>query len=183
MSYYMRGDYYRGDYYRGDPGPFTFIEKAVKGVARSVVPGFAGIEGAVRSLISKPKAAVQVAPITPVTPPQFQGPMIQLPGGIKAGINLPQGIRGLFPSLSEVGPAAGSCPKGFKLNKSDYFLKDGTYVPAMSRCVRYRSMNPLNPRALRRGLRRAEGFERIARRTVNALRSGPKKFKSKGRKR
>jgi len=32
-----------------------------------------------------------------------------------------------------------------------------------------RRMNPLNPRALRRALRRAEGFEKFAARTVNAL--------------
>lgn len=43
--------------------------------------------------------------------------------------------------------------------------------------VRRRRMNVLNPRALRRALRRAEGFERFARRTVNALHRGPKKFK------
>ena len=34
---------------------------------------------------------------------------------------------------------------------------------------KYRRMNPLNPRALRRALRRAEGFEKFAKRTVNAL--------------
>lgn len=43
---------------------------------------------------------------------------------------------------------------------------------------KYRHMNPLNPKALKRALRRAESFEKFARRTVNALRSGPKKFKS-----
>jgi hypothetical protein len=46
-----------------------------------------------------------------------------------------------------------------------------------------RRMNVMNPRALKRALRRAEGFEKIARRTVNALRAGPKKFKSTTRKR
>lgn len=44
---------------------------------------------------------------------------------------------------------------------------------------KYRRMNPLNPRALRRALRRAEGFEKFARRTVNGLRGGPRKFKKK----
>lgn len=48
---------------------------------------------------------------------------------------------------------------------------------------KYRRMNPLNPKALKRALRRAEGFEKFARQTVNALRSGPKKFKSAKRKR
>lgn len=33
----------------------------------------------------------------------------------------------------------------------------------------YRRMNPLNPKALRRALRRAEGFEKFAQKTVNAL--------------
>ena len=32
-----------------------------------------------------------------------------------------------------------------------------------------RRMNPLNPRALKRALRRAEGFEKFAAKTVNAL--------------
>lgn len=32
-----------------------------------------------------------------------------------------------------------------------------------------RRMNPLNPRALKRALRRAEGFEKFAKRTVNAM--------------
>jgi len=34
---------------------------------------------------------------------------------------------------------------------------------------RYRRMNPLNPKALKRALRRSEGFEKFAARTVNAL--------------
>jgi hypothetical protein len=39
-------------------------------------------------------------------------------------------------------------------------------------------MNPLNPRALRRALRRAEGFERFARRVIAVThRGGRKKWK------
>lgn len=59
----------------------------------------------------------------------------------------------------------GKCPVGY------HPAKDG------NGCVKNRSMNPLNPRALRKALRRAESFEKIARRTVNGLRSGPKKYK------
>lgn len=179
MSYYMRGDYYRGDYYRGDPGPFSFIEKGLKAVARVVVPG----AGVAMDAFRGARKALQ-GPSRPGTGVVVHGPTVQLPSGAAGtlgSISLPGNIRSLFPSLSEVGPAAGTCPKGFKLNKSDYFLKDGTFVPAGSRCVRFRSMNPLNHRALRRGLSRAESFERIARRTVNALRSGPKKFKGRSK--
>lgn len=44
---------------------------------------------------------------------------------------------------------------------------------------KYRRMNPLNPRALKRALRRAEGFEKFAKRTMNALvkPGGGRKFK------
>jgi len=49
--------------------------------------------------------------------------------------------------------------------------------------VAIRTMNPLNPRALRRAVRRATSFERFAKTVVSTLHSGPRKFKSKGRKR
>ncbi len=39
------------------------------------------------------------------------------------------------------------------------------YVAPRSKCVRNRSMNPANARALRRALRREEQFVRLARRT------------------
>lgn len=44
----------------------------------------------------------------------------------------------------------------------------GKYGAAGSYCVRNRQMNPLNPRALKRALKRAEKFEHFARRVVNA---------------
>lgn len=187
MSYY-RGDYYRGDYYRGDPGMFSFIEKGVKSIARAVIPGAGVAIDAYRAITSggrKPAAAPMA-----LQGPVMQGPAVHLPGGTSVSlgqIQLPS-IGGMVGSLiPSFGPSSsapgGACPKGMRLNKSGYFLQDGTFVPPQSRCVRYRSMNPLNPRALRKGLSRAEAFEKIARRTVNGLRSGAKKFKTKGRKR
>lgn len=68
-------------------------------------------------------------------------------------------------------PQTGKCPVGY------HPAKDG------NGCVRNRRTNVGNARALARALRRAEGFEKLARRTVNALRSGPKKFKSRAKKR
>jgi hypothetical protein len=47
-------------------------------------------------------------------------------------------------------------PKGFHLNKADYFLRDGTFVPKGSKWVRNRSRNPLNPRALQRAVARVD---------------------------
>jgi hypothetical protein len=176
----MRGDYYRGDYYRGDPGPFSFIEKAVKGVARAVVPGFSAAEGVVRSLTrsSQPAFKPAISPGHPVAAPEIgnmlAGAMQLTPAAI---------AKRLLLGPSQASPD-GACPKGFRPNKSDYFLKDGTFVAAGSRCVRFRSMNPLNHRALKRGVRRAEGFVRIARRTLTATtlpKRGGGKFKRRKR--
>jgi hypothetical protein len=56
--------------------------------------------------------------------------------------------------------AAGGCPAGFRPNKTQYFLKDGTFVPRGSRCVRVRRRNSLNPRALQKAISRVEGFKK-----------------------
>lgn len=53
-----------------------------------------------------------------------------------------------------------ACPQGFRPNKSDYFLSDGTFVEAGSRCVKVRRRNPLNPRAASRAISRIQGAKR-----------------------
>ena len=69
MGYYRgampRGDYYggvRGDYYRGDPGFFSFIGKALKGIAGSVL-GIGGGGAAPRALPAAAGAMEKVGPI------------------------------------------------------------------------------------------------------------------------
>jgi hypothetical protein len=71
--------------------------------------------------------------------------------------------------------------KGHHLNKSHYFRKPhglaeniGTWggaveVPKGTACVKNRRMNVTNPRALRRALSRARGFEKLAMRTIRIL--------------
>lgn len=51
-------------------------------------------------------------------------------------------------------------PKGYHLNKTSYFLQDGTFVPAQSRWVKNRRRNPLNPRALSRSIGRIKSFKK-----------------------
>jgi len=46
-----------------------------------------------------------------------------------------------------------------------HFAKDGS-----GRLVRNRRMNVANPRALRRSMRRVQGFEKLARRTITFTR-------------
>jgi hypothetical protein len=62
-------------------------------------------------------------------------------------------------------------PAGYRLNKSSYFLKDGTFVPARSRYVRIRRRNFANGRALRRSIGRVQGFERLVKGSRKSLRS------------
>jgi len=51
---------------------------------------------------------------------------------------------------------------GMRLNKSDYFLRDGTFVPRGSRWVKSRRRNPLNPRALDRAIGRISSAKKAA---------------------
>ena len=169
MAYYQ-GDYYQGDYYQGDPflgaligGGISWLTKKifkrkmtqqgqiaagkkVTGIARRAAPVGAGL--AVASGMSIP------IPFTPfkVTPQAF------LPGG--APLFSP---RQQAPSQMGMAQAGACCPSGYHL------AKDGT-----GRCVRNRSMNVANPRALRRSLRRVAGFGKLAQRSKKDIRRAAK---------
>jgi hypothetical protein len=179
MSYY-RGDYYRGDYYKGDPYLGFILKGAARlgaGLVRTVAKRSVQ---AGRALIgsSAGRTAVGTAVGGGVI---VAGEEIARQAGRRvfeetagASPNYPEGTAGARPGGPVMVPmgAKGMCPPGFHPNKADGPKgAKGTY------CVRNRRMNPLNPRALRRALRRSEDFEQIAKRTVNALRAGPRKFK------
>lgn len=53
------------------------------------------------------------------------------------------------------------CPSGWHANKQDYFLRDGTFVAAGSRCVKNRRRNPMNARALDRSIGRVDSAKRL----------------------
>lgn len=140
MGYYMRGDYYRGDYYRGDP----FLGALIGSVARSV-----GL-GSVAS-----KAAKWVGgKLLGTTAKQAATGALTAAGAVATGVTL-----------------AGAIPK---INVGTVSVDPGSLLPGGKPFVtwgrkKYRRLNPLNPKALKRALRRAEGFEKFAKRTVNAL--------------
>jgi hypothetical protein len=58
--------------------------------------------------------------------------------------------------------AGGCAPKGFHHCKSKHGCKSGQWV-------RNRHMNPCNPRALRRAIRRATRFTRLAMKTIHLV--------------
>lgn len=145
----------RGDYYRGDYYRGDPFLGALAGAVGGKVLGRVGaaVGGAVRRIVGS-----RVGRAT----------LEQAPG-VGAGIALTQLAQRTGMQMPMM-PGGGAAP-GTELT-----------FPGVGQKKKYRKMNPLNPRALRRALRRAEGFEKFARKTVSGLRYGPKKFKSQKRK-
>lgn len=142
----------------GDPGLFGtiggFLGK-VAGVAK-IIPGPIG---AAASLVQRTLSPTRVSPVAAWQPPAFQPmqlpPQVSAPGPMAAVQRfLPGGETGMMDA-----PPIGA-PSGYHVNKSDYFLKDGTFVPAGSRWVKNRHRNPLNPRAASRAVGRIEALKR-----------------------
>lgn len=148
MAYYLTGDYYKGDYYRhrGDPGLFSFLGGLVKGAVR-IAGGIAtgGPLGGIKAGLGM----IQQGPGGGLPAPRGPGGLT-LPGGI--GVHPTAVLPGGKPFITRTG---GATRPGFHLDK-----KTGSYE------VRNRSMNPTNPRALRRAVRREHAFVAVARRVL-----------------
>lgn len=165
MSYAQRpmGDY-RTYGYAGDPGWLSSIWKGIKKIAPVIVGGMIG--GPMGAAVG---GAIGGQPRLPA-PPGTIGGAITFPGGTmvstawQPGQRIP-GIKGGGTGGGPPGrmPASlgpvGQCPTGYHL------AKDGS-----GRMVRNRRMNIANPRALRRAMRRVQGFEKLAKRTITFTR-------------
>lgn len=171
MPYYnpQRGDYRTYGYGAGDPGFLSSLWKGVKKIALPIIGGMiAGPAGmavgtalggggrtppivAAQTPQPRSNVGINLGPISarstdfypPV--PQFRGTSMTAASRGKAG--------------AVVGSSTGCCPVGYHL------AKDGS-----GRCVRNRRMNVANPRALRRSMRRVQGFEKLAKRTISFTR-------------
>jgi len=170
--------YYRspmGDYktygYGGDPGFLSRLWKKVKPIAGVVAGAVLGpIGGAVVQGLLKPRGTTPRQVIQ--TPTSFPGvgmqagmfpavPAVIAAGGrVLAGRTVAAAAAGATAATMLSGPGGQPvCPSGYHL------AKDGS-----GRLVRNRRMNVANPRALRRSMRRVQGFEKLARRTINFTR-------------
>jgi len=151
MSYYRRP---MGDYktygYAGDPGFLSGLWKGVKALGKIAL----GIP---------PKA-----PVGPALAPTIMGGAAGFTGaqfmpGVGLGPQAPgAGARG--PSMPSWQPPGSFVPgsQPWAMAPRGYHLaKDGS-----GRYVRNRRMNIANPRALRRAMRRVQGFEKLAKRTI-----------------
>jgi hypothetical protein len=94
--------------------------------------------------------------------------MPQGPGGSRYPVMPRPGIGGAIERALPGGktgyevaiPAGNKAPGGYHWNKSDYFLRDGTFVPAGTKLVKNRRRNPLNPKAASRAISRLESAKR-----------------------
>lgn len=200
MPYYMAGDYYRGDYYRGD-SIFKRIGRGITGAIGGLLSG--GVAGALaggaRGLVSKgahpnlPQPKINAA--QPDVGPTYAGtgppdiPDMPPPGGNDAGAAT-MGSSYMIPAFAQTNQLAGQ--RGVHPNRSTYETRGGgtSRWPHQlmlhakgSTLVKNRRMNVGNARALKRALRRAGGFARLARRVMSFThpRAGRGHFKFKRR--
>jgi len=156
VSYYNRpmGDYRTGGYGYpgGDPGLFGFLSKIVKPIWKVVKP-------LILPTALGAAAGTAVVPAAPVPAPPAVPGAGAFPG---AGYGIPAAagavIGGAIAGYQGAPVAGGVCPAGYHPRKD-------RRLPF--KCVRNRRMNIANPRALRRGMRRVKGFEKLARRTIS----------------
>ncbi len=158
MSYYNP---YQGDYktygYAGDPGFLSGLWKGIKSVGLGLLGGMAA-----------PAPKAQPAPVflpapTGISPPVTVGGGLTFPGGMRLDLGAIVPKQGRLPPFTARGP--GVLPAGGRggqgVPSGYHFAKDGS-----GRLVRNRRMNVANPRALRRSMRRLDGFEKLARRVL-----------------
>jgi hypothetical protein len=157
MPYYM-GDYYSQSpgtgYYRGDPGIFSFLGGLAKR-AVGFIPGVGPIASAAMEAI--PTGGSRMARTGRVLGGVVRKHPVLTAAGA-AGVLLGGGAG--MERMAMGGGAA--CPKGFHPCKSRHGCRKGP-------CVRNRHMRVTNPRALRRSLRRAHGFAKLAMRTIHLV--------------
>jgi hypothetical protein len=162
--------YYRGDYYagvRGDPGFFSFLG----GVAKSAVGLIPGVGPVLSSVLQKipGRAAPAAAGVASTGGMAIIRKGAGAVGGaiLKHPVLSAAGAAGAVGALGMAGAehlmaGGGACPRGFHISKSKHAKHFGA-------CVRNRRMNPCNPRALRRSIRRAHAFTKLAMKTIHLV--------------
>jgi|SRR6266850_8239971 len=197
MPYY-RGDAYgfRGDYYRGDPGLFSFLGKAIGGIAK-VATGFVtgGPLGAVSSLFKPRGGAPMIAPTLQPFGPTLPGAGIftHPNGGTNGGGSYGGSVSStMIPTLTK--GSLGPTGKRLHPNRSTYETRGGgtsRWPRALQLhekgtvLVASRRRNVGNARALRHALSRVAGFAHLARKVMSFVhpRAGRGHFKFPKRKR
>lgn len=171
MSYYQypAGDYRTYGYGQGDPGFLSNLWRGIKKVAAPIVGGLIGgpigavLGGAIGGGARTPPIMRQMAPQPRQQIALRAGPIAARSTDFYPPVPVFAGTPMGTARGGRAGPVApdavGCCPVGFHMAKS-----------GPPRCVRNRRMNVANPRALRRSMRRVQGFEKLAKRTISFTR-------------
>src|SRR5437870_11280558 len=142
--------YYRGDFYSGDPGFFSFLG----GLAKKAVGFIPGVGPAISEGLSMiPKGGARSI----------------VKEGAAGLIQRGKGIVLKHPVLSAAGAAGAITGAGI------LGTKRGRKMIGLGGAKHHRRMNVCNARALRRAIRRAHGFERLARKVLSF--TSPRKHK------
>lgn len=157
MPYYQ-GDFYgQGSYYQGDPGLFGFLGRAAK-AAIGFIPGVGPIA---RSAIDVVSSAITKAP---------KAPIMQRVGRVAGAVVARHPVLTAAGAAGAVGALGRMTAPGHALGAHAATPMKGFHVSKKTgRVVRNRRMNVCNPRALRRSLRRAHGFARLAMKTIHLI--------------
>jgi len=179
MAYYA-GGYYAGGYYAGGflgnlfRGGAKIVGGAIGGfLAKGPIGAVVGAAASVPSAVSgniKAETLAAGGTETALTPDLIAKHNAAVARGSTAG-PLPQ-IPVMAPGMAIGAPGM---LRGYRLNKSTYITRGGgtsrwpmavQLHPKHTELVKGRRMNVANPRALRRALRRAQGFAKLARRFI-----------------
>lgn len=147
--------YYSGDYYRGDPGFLSFLGGIGK-AALGLIPGVG------------PALSTGISLATSRAAPRVISGTVAAAGAAGAG-SLARRVGGTLlkhPVLTGIGAAGAGAVVG--AGGPGKLLKRGEHLLGLGG-RRRRRMNVCNQRALRRALRRAHGFERVAMRTIRIV--------------
>lgn len=146
----------RGPVQQGGLG--GFLKGVARGAAGFLVGGPAGAAAAAFGPSLTGGSGGFAGPPPQVRPPLINPPFAGPPG---AGVAFPGGRLSFREGLMQPGTKL-ACPSGHRPNKTSYFLRDGTFVPEGSRCVKIRRRNPLNPRAADRAISRITSAKKAA---------------------
>jgi hypothetical protein len=170
MSYYgAKGDFYGGGgYYRGDPGFLGGLLRTVAPIAASFIPGVGGLAArGVTALLGSgggggtPAAQSFAAPIQTQQPTISAAGSAAMPARTRGRGTLTGRLSGIarraLPTMAGAGSLGtrGAAPVAMH--------------PAVAAALggrRRKRMNPCNHKALRRAIRRAHSFERIAKQVI-----------------
>ena len=159
-----------GDYktygYAGDPGFLSSLWGVVKKVGKVALGGLIG--GPIGAAVVGGAAGAGKPAPPAFSLPGIVGGQVTFPGGTSVGMGYQPG-QALVPGQGRLPPftatGAGVIPGGGRggamIPSGYHFAKDGS-----GRLVRNRRMNVANPRALRRAMRRTDGFVKLAKRAL-----------------